>query len=139
MRVLIDTNVVLTYFSGREDKYSEQADSIMMLCAQERIEGVVALHTLSTVWYHARKLPDETRRDWIRQICQLFTLAGAANDAVLKAVDNVDFRDFEDALQDCCAQSILADYIITANIKDFEQSTVPAITPDQFLKMIFSP
>ncbi|MBR5345285.1 MAG: PIN domain-containing protein [Clostridia bacterium] len=136
MRVLIDTNLVLTYVSGREDKYSEQTDQIMKLCAEEKVEGFVAFHTLSTVWYIARKLPNETRRDWIIQICELLTLSGADNQAVLKAVHNLDFKDFEDALQDCCAQTSLADYIVTANIRDFAHSDVPAVTPDQFLKIL---
>ncbi len=31
MKVLIDTNVALTYVSGREDKFSDQSDKIMLL------------------------------------------------------------------------------------------------------------
>ena len=105
MRVLIDTNVALTYVSGREDPYSEEVDMIMQKCANEEIEGAIALHSLSTIWYQTRKLPDETRRDWIKQICELLTIAGAENEAILKAVNNIEFKDFEDALQDCCAAS----------------------------------
>lgn len=42
----------------------------------------------------------------------------------------------KDCLQDECAKGIGADYIITRNIKDFEQSKVPAITPEQFLEIM---
>ena len=134
MRVLIDTNVALTYVSGREDRFSDEVDLIMRKCAEEEIEGAIAFHSLSTIWYQARKLPEETRRDWIRQICELLTVTGASNEALLEAISNKNFKDFEDAMQDCCAVAFDADYTITANTKDFEGvSNVPAITPIEFL------
>ena len=75
MRILIDTNVALTYVSGRDDPFSKEADMIMRKCAEEEIEGAIALHSLSTIWYQTRKLPDDTRREWIKQICGLLTVA----------------------------------------------------------------
>ena len=51
MRALIDTNVALTYVSGREDKFSEQSDKIMLMCAEEKVDGYLAYHSLSTIWY----------------------------------------------------------------------------------------
>lgn len=136
MRVLIDTNVALTYVSGREDPFSEDVDTIMRRCAEEMIEGGIAFHSLSTIWYATRKLPDATRRDWIKQICEILTVSGADNKAVLDAVSHTEFKDFEDALQDCCAETFHADYIITANNKDFKGvSNIPALTPKEFLTM----
>ena len=136
MKVLIDANVILTYLSGRDDPYTREADLIMQKCANEEIDGSVALHTLSIVWYQTRKLPESLRREWIRQICTLLTVSGTNNDAVLRAVENSDFRDFEDALQDCCASSYDADYIVTANVRDYKGvSTIPALTPAAFLDL----
>ena len=137
MKALIDTNVALTYASGREDPFSDATDAIMLMCAQEKIEGAIAFHSLSTIWYHARKLPDETRRDWMRQLCELLTVTGADKASVLAAVNDTDFKDFEDALQVCCAETFQADYIVTANVKDFKgHSGIPALTPSEFLAMI---
>ena len=136
MRVLIDTNVALTYVSGRDDPFSNEVDAIMQKCAKEEIEGALAFHSLSTIWYQTRKLPDATRRDWIRQLCELLTISGANNKAVLSAINDESFKDFEDALQDCCATSFEADFTITANIKDFKGvSKVPALTPKEFLEL----
>lgn len=138
MRVLIDTNVALTYVSGRDDPFSNEVDAIMQKCAKEEIEGALAFHSLSTIWYQTRKLPDATRRDWIRQLCELLTISGANNKAVLSAINDESFKDFEDALQDCCATSFEADFTITANIKDFKGiSKVPALTPKEFLELEF--
>lgn len=41
---------------------------------------------------------------------------------------------FIDCLQDKCVKDVGADYIITCNVRDFENSEVPAITPDDFIK-----
>lgn len=134
MKALIDTNVALTFVSGREDRYAAATVEIMRMCAEERIEGMIAFHSLSTIWYVLRQLPEELRRDWIRQLCLILTVVGADNEAVLKAIDNLEFRDFEDALQDCCAAGGEADYIVTANLRDYQgHSRVNAVSPDAFL------
>ncbi len=136
MRILLDTNVAITYVSGRDDPFSKEADVIMRMCAEEKIEGVIALHSLSTIWYCARKLPEQTRRDWILQLCTLLTVVGADNSLLLEAIQNTEFKDFEDAMQDCCARNCFADYIVTANIKDYQDvSKIPAITPGEFLEL----
>ena len=137
MRVLLDTNILMTYLSGREDRYSSECEKIIQMCSDDKIEGVVAFHSLSTIWYVTRKAPEELRRGYIKRICLLFTLVGADNEAVLSAVENLDFRDFEDALQDCCAAEMDCDYIITANIKDFVgHSQIEALLPDAFIKLV---
>ena len=48
------------------------------------------------------------------------------------------FRDFEDCLQAECAKAVGADYIITRNTADYEESTVPAVTPTELLKIMDS-
>ena len=42
--------------------------------------------------------------------------------------------DFEDAVVDAVAERNGADYILTRNIKDFAGSSVPAVTPTEFLE-----
>ena len=137
MKILIDTNIVYTYLSGRNDPYADQCETIMRLCAADRIEGYIALHSLSTIWYLTRKAPEKMRRGFIRRICCILTVAGADQQAVMAAVDNVGFHDFEDALQDCCAVNADCEYTVTANIRDYAgNSQIPAITPDQLLSML---
>ncbi len=139
MRILIDTNVAITYISGRNDPFVAEIEQIMRLCAEEQIEGVLAFHSLSTIWYVTRKAPDAERRKWIRQLCTLLTVSGADNQLILDAIEKEDFRDFEDALQDCCAQESGAEYIVTVNKRDFAgHSTVLPLTPKEFLSVFES-
>ena len=136
MRILIDTNVALTWLTRRADPFLAEADQILNMCANDQIEGAIALHSLSTIWYHARKLDPVKVRSWMRQICVLLTVCGADNAALLAALDRSSITDFEDAMQDCCAASFRADYIVTSNIKDFRgKSQITALTPREFLNI----
>lgn len=138
MKVLVDTNVIITCLSGREDEYSEASEEIMTMCADEKIEGYVAFHSLSTIWYWSRRYPEFSRRSWMRRVCTIFKIAVADNASVLSAVDNYNFRDFEDNLQDCCAVSAGCDYIVTVNVKDYEHSRIKAITPMELVEIVKS-
>ena len=98
--------------------------------------GYIAFHTLSTLWYVLRKWEDRERRQSLRAVCEIFSVASASQSEILEAIDNDRFADFEDCLQDKCAKEVGADYIVTCNVKDFNESEIPAITPAQFLKLM---
>ena len=137
MRVLFDSNVLMNYFTGREDKYSEESKQAVMMCMDGTVEGYIAFHSLSIIWYSSRKYAsEETRREWIKLLCDFFTISSAGNREVREVADNTEFSDFEDNLQDICARSINADYIVTVNTKDFESSKVKALTPAELVKVI---
>ena len=49
---------------------------------------------------------------------------------------DLDWDDFEDAVQSATAERLHADYIITRNVKDFARSRVTAFTPSELLARI---
>ena len=70
-------------------------------------------------------------------MCESLTIAYTDKDMLLQAINERKLKDFEDNLQDYCAHAVKADYIITANIKDFkDRSNVPPISPDDFISLI---
>ena len=54
---------------------------------------------------------------------------------LIKAAD-MEFNDYEDALQSVCASRVKANYIVTRNIKDFKNSMIPAIKPSELFDRI---
>lgn len=78
---------------------------------------------------------DEVRA-WIEQMCNCIDVISVGNKQIIDAIRNVDFKDFEDCLQDECAVAVGADYIVTCNIKDYEHSKVKAVTPDEMIRII---
>ena len=51
MKILVDTNVIINYLTRREDKYRESSIQVMEMCADEKVEGYIAFHSLSIIWY----------------------------------------------------------------------------------------
>lgn len=138
MRILIDTNVILDALTGRQPHFDD-ADKIIKFCADKKVQGYLADHSISNIFYILRKdLPIEDRRIVLLNLCEILEVEGVDSRKVKSALNRGDFKDLEDCIQDECAAAIKADYIVTRNKKDFENSIVPAILPQEFLNMIES-
>lgn len=133
--VLIDTNVIIDFLLNREP-FSGLAAEILQKCAKKELVGYLAFHSIPNIWYILRKVPEKNRRAWLKDLCSFLYVTGAGHEEVLKAIENERFGDFEDCLQDKCAKRKGARYIITRNVSDFAESEVPAISPQDFLKVI---
>ena len=134
MRVLIDTNVLADLLLGR-DPYYDIAYNILTMCADKKVYGYIAAHSIPDLFYILRKsMTKEERKEALRDICQIVKVEGIDSFKILSALENEYFSDFEDCLQEECAVAISADYIVTRNTKDFTSSRVPAILPDEFLE-----
>ena len=138
MRVLIDTNVMIDYIVKRSP-YLDDAKKLIKLHADDRIDCCVAAHTITNLFYILRKdLTKEDRVDVLTKFSEMFTVISIDIEKLKSALRNTFFYDFEDCLQDECAQAFEADYIVTRNVKDFESSVVPAIEPKEFLQLIYN-
>jgi len=133
--ILVDTNIILDYYEEREGHF-EDAKRVLEYCTTPVIEGYMAFHSVSIIWYALRKAPQQVRRNILREITKLLTVTAAQHSAVVDAVNNESFSDFEDCLQAKCALQVNADYIVTRNVKDFTASKVPAVTPAELLEII---
>jgi len=90
---------------------------------------------ISNVYYLLRQT--STHEKVIEKLTQLVTITEVLStdkDVILKAL-NSNFRDFEDALQNYSAElNGQIDLIITRNIKDFKNSSLGIMTPENYLK-----
>ena len=119
MLVLFDTNIILES------------------CVSGNVTGYTALHSISNIFYILRKRYSAAdRRKLLLDILDLLQVAGADHESVRSALQREDFSDFEDCLQDECAKQIHADYIVTRNTSDFSASNIPAIIPNDLLKIL---
>ena len=135
MKVLVDTNVIMDALIGRQP-YFDDADTIIKLCADKKVGGYLAAHTIPNLFYILRKyFSEDDRRTALLQLCEIFVIEGIDSQKIITAIGNKNFTDFEDCLQDECAASAGVDYIITRNIKDFLNAKIEAILPSDFLKI----
>ena len=133
MKVLIDTNVILDVLCARPD-FVEASSKVWKLCEVGRVEGYISALSVPNIVYILRKeLTPEKTQQLIQQITMIFRVADLkAGD--LGAAARMYSSDYEDAVQMCQAKRIKADVIITRNIKDFKDSKITALKPDEFLE-----
>ena len=132
--VLIDTNIFIDVLQDRIP-FTDNSQAVIGLVTQKKIKGAVAAHSITNLWYILRKThSDEERRNYLLSLFEIFDVVSIDKNRLVAALENSNFKDFEDCLQDECACDINADYIITRNTKDFKGSMVKAITPEEFLE-----
>ena len=136
MVILIDTNVALDFLAMRQPYYDDSRN-VMQACADEQLQGYIAFHSLPNIFYILRKgYSEANRREMLKKLCLVLKVTGASHEKVCEAIEDNEFSDFEDCLQDKCADEIFADYIVTRNVEDFQYSKVKAITPKKLLEII---
>ncbi len=136
MTALIDTNIILDVFLKRNPFY-EKAYKIVNMCKAGSVNGIISAHSVSNIWYILRKdFNDEDRRTLIKTLFDCFEVSSLNKQKLFSAVERTDFSDFEDCLQAECAKEFDADFIITRNVKDFEHSSVMAVSPEEFIRLV---
>ena len=126
MVILIDTNIILNYLLEREPGY-KYAEFVLQRCAEEKVLGYMAFHSISILWYVLRKLPDSERRAILKNLLEIVKITCTSHDEVKEALDIVEFKDFEYCLQDLCAMNVKADFLVTDNVKDFMSASTQRI------------
>ncbi|MDE6600958.1 MAG: PIN domain-containing protein [Lachnospiraceae bacterium] len=136
MKILVDTNIILDVLLKREP-HTKAAQIIMTKCADREITGYLAAHSIPNIFYVLRKdYSQKERRRFIRNLCEIFRISDLNAEKIILAIDNEQFLDFEDCLQEECAVAETVDYIVTRNLVDFKQSKVKVIEPDEFVKLL---
>ena len=136
MLILIDTNVLLDVIARREP-YVIFSEKVIDLCRQEIINGAIAGHSVLNAMYVLRKNFTLTeRKEIFLSLCEFLYVESVDFGKIIQALKDDNFSDFEDCLQMQCALSLRADYIVTRNVKDFAASEIPAVTPEEFLKIL---
>lgn len=135
MRIMIDTNIVLDVFLKREP-FFQASYEIMKQSALQTHEGFLSATAATDIYYLLhRNMKDNARaKESMEKLLQLVGIADALGEDVHAAVAS-NMTDFEDAMVAAIAERCMMEYIVTRNVKDFMESPVKAITPDEFLKL----
>ena len=133
--LLIDANIILDVLLNRPD-YVKDSAMIWKLCETEQMKGYVSTLTFANLVYIMRKqLAPEKIEDVFHKLNLIFEFADFSVSDLTHAAD-LNWKDFEDAVQSVTAERIHADYIITRNVRDFSKSRVMAFTPPELLARI---
>ena len=135
VKILIDTNVILDVLCNRPD-FVEDSSKVWKYCETKQINGFISALSIPNIVYILRKeLTPEKTQQLIEQIMIIFNVIDLKS-SDLKNASEMLTSDFEDAVQMCCAERIKADFIITRNIRDFNNSKIPALKPSELLERL---
>jgi predicted nucleic acid-binding protein len=116
------------------DPFALDAAQIFSLSENKEILVCTTGLVFSNSYYILRKLGTHKKViEKLTQLSRIIEIIGLSKDAVIQALGS-DFSDFEDALQHYAAVAEDVKVIITRNTKDYKNSQLAVLTPDQYLK-----
>ena len=134
MNVLIDTNVALDFLLHRQN-YTF-ALGIFGMAEKKYITGYISASTITNIFFLSKgTLGKKTAKEAMKNMLKVFIPATVTDSHIYQALD-LEWSDFEDSVQYIVGESVSADYIVTRNIQDFSSSSIPAVTPEDFIKTI---
>ena len=138
MKVYIDSNVIIDVLQEREPFFKDSF-RIIQLGLEDEIEIFMSAGEITNIYYVIRKsLKDAVAaREKNFLFANYVKICKAASEDITNAII-LFIPDFEDAVIAAIARREKADFIITRNEADFENSPVPAINPAQFIKKYFN-
>ena len=134
--VLIDTNILLDVCLKREPFYTNSIRFLSHI-EQNGITGAIASTTITNIYYILRKMLDkETALEHIQAIAETerINFLPVSKQTVKLALD-IPMYDFEDAIQAAVAVEAGINLIVTRNLRDFKNSPIASVLPEDFLVM----
>ena len=133
--VLVDINVILDVLQKREPFYKTSAELLAVL-ERGHVQGFVTAHTITTLFYLLQKGKNSSAaRADITSLLQFLKIAPLDQETIEQAL-NLDFRDFEDAIQMISVLTRKVDFLITSNVKDYKSALLPVLQPVDFLETL---
>ena len=134
MRILIDTNIILDIVQKQEPFFADSYQALRKAIEAD-VECLISASAATDIFYMLRRAfqSSQKAKERIEQLSQIFAFADVQGADIQTALMR-SMPDFEDAVVDAVAERSGASYILTRNIRDFAGSSVPAVTPAEFLK-----
>lgn len=135
-RLLIDTNVVLDLLAKREPFYKSAAQ-IFSLADKNKLKLSISSLTFANTNYVLSRLKLASQViEVLRQFRVLVKILSLTDKIIDLALNNSKFKDFEDGLQYYSAIENNQDLIITRDLKDFKESKISVMTPEEYITSI---
>ena len=132
MRVLLDTDIIFDFVLEREP-FFQAARDLILLNTKGQFEGYISSTTPVNLFYLGRKIVGAVQiRQGIGDLLKLVQVCPITHACLTQAL-SLSFADYEDAVQHSSAAEIGLDAIVTRNLKDYKNATLPVFSPTDFL------
>ena len=132
MRVIVDTNVVLDVLLARKP-FVRTAVQLFELIERGQVEGMLCATSVTTLDHLlTQSLSRAESRETLRRLLRLFEIAPVTRAVIEEALQSR-MTDFEDAVVEQAGRLAGAEAVITRDTRDFRQSVIKALAPDELL------
>ena len=130
-KVFLDTNILVDLIADRKP-FSKYSIEIFKKAEEKKIKLFTSSHSIATTHYLLKKyLEEKILRDVLYNLLDYVTIIAVDTDVLKKGLRSK-HKDFEDSIQILCASTIeKIDCIVTRNTKDFRDSEILVLTPDE--------
>ncbi|MBI1316578.1 PIN domain-containing protein [bacterium] len=136
--LFLDTNVLFDFLANRKP-FSLEAAQLFDFSLKKKVTLYVASVSYNNIYYIIRQ--SLTHAESINILTELedWTNTIDVSKEVIREALKSEFKDFEDAIQYHCAQSVQKiDCIVTRDTRDFKRSLLPTLTPKEALTLLNS-
>jgi predicted nucleic acid-binding protein len=135
--IFLDTNIIVDLIANRPP-FSKYAIDLFSLAEDNKIKLYTSSHSLATTHYLLKKYIEEKElRVILYNLLEFITIIPVDLDVLRKSLHS-NHKDFEDAVQIYCASSVNGmEFIVTRNIKDFKNSEIPALLPNEIIAKLW--
>lgn len=136
LSILIDTNVAVDFIVRRMPFYEESA-KVIETASLKIFNAYISASCVTDIYYIARRelKERELTLELLKNFLTIVKVAAVSEKEIKNALES-SLSDFEDSVQYSVALSNDIDYIITRNVKDFSDSEIHVMTPEDFCKML---
>lgn len=133
--ILLDTDVVLDIALDRLP-YSGPATELLNRIEHGAEAACIAWHSVSNIYYIMSPVRGgASAREFILGLTEFVSIA-ITDTSGIRFAAQLPMRDFEDAMQVAAAMASGARFIVTRNLKDYEESPIPAINAERALAQL---
>jgi len=114
----------------------KDANTVFGFAEKKFIDCFISASAITDIFYLSQKdIGKKPAKEALKYLLKVFKPATVTDSNIYQAL-NLDWSDFEDSVQYVVGESFSVDYIVTRNTKEFTSSSIPAVTPEQFIDII---
>ena len=132
-KLLVDTNIILDLLAKREP-FDVESRQLFSMADTKVVELVVSSLSLVNAQYVVNDLMKFKEARSIIGKFKVLVSTYELNDKIVElALNDYNYKDFEDGIQYYTALESQCELIITRNLKDFKKSSIPVLSPKEYL------
>ena len=134
-KIFLDSDVLLDLLLDREP-FIDDITEILEESLSSGIKLCVSPITVANINYIIGKLENQRKANTQRKKILKIVRVENVGQSIMDTASNSKFKDFEDAIQNYCAEESGHQIIITRNTKDYKESDLSILTPKEYLAKI---